>query len=163
MTLDTVGNTAHEWTCSHTYTHGRWQSIMGEIGTQSHTHFPSLSLKHTAHRDIHTHICMNEHTHCASEAQDGARLAAAMSYSAMVTILAEEIKYLKRLFDKKTHLSLKYCTRLPWISMNLETWSTRLNLYRLALCCRQDAEIRKGMLHSTCIPNSVIWGNTDKQ
>lgn len=102
---------------THTYTHGRWQSIMGEIGTQSHTHFPSLSLKHTAHRDIHTRICMNEpthtHTFCASEAQDEARLTAAMSYSAMVTILAEEIKYLKLLFDKKTHLSLKYCAPLP--------------------------------------------------
>lgn len=38
-----------------TQKHGRWQSIMGEIGSLSHTCFPLLSLKHTVHRQAHTH------------------------------------------------------------------------------------------------------------
>lgn len=88
-------------TRTHTHKHGRWQSIMGEIGTRSLTLPFTFSLKHTAHR--HTHVY--EHTHMltrwGSEAQDEVRLTAGMSYTALVTFLAVEIKYLRLLSNKK--------------------------------------------------------------
>lgn len=103
-------------TRAHTHKHGRWQSIMGEIGTRSLTLPFTFSLKHTAHR--HTHTFMNTHTltRWGSEAQDEVRLTAGMSYTALVTFLAVEIKYLRLLSNKKKNKKKNSChsnTEMP--------------------------------------------------
>lgn len=102
---------------------GDWHSL-------SHTSL--LSLLNTQPTDTqiythtYTHACMNTHIHWGSETQDEARLTAGMSCTALVTFLAVEINYLRLLSNKKTHLSLKHCDSLPWISMSLETWVPQL-------------------------------------
>lgn len=79
---------------------GDWHSL-------SHTS-PSLSLLNTQRTDTHL-----EHTRRGSQAQDEARLTAGMSFPALVTFLAVEIKYLRLFSNKKTHLSLNCCDSLP--------------------------------------------------